>query len=147
MTDMPDYIEARIRQRQPAGGAVVAGSTPVVAFGDVRKSKVATLGWNPSKWEFLDGAGNELEGGERRLETLKSIEVNDLVDAPVELVHRVFEGCCNYFHRRPYGRWFNKLERVLKQVDASYCEGSACHLDLVNGQPIRCGANFLRSKR
>jgi hypothetical protein len=127
---MPDYIEARIRQRRPAGGAVVAGSTPVVAFGDVRRSKVATLGWNPSKREFLDKHGNELEGSERRLETLKSIGVSDPAGVPVEFAHRVFEGCCNYFHRQPYG-WFNKLERVLKQVDASYCDGSACHLDLV----------------
>jgi hypothetical protein len=128
---MPEYIEARIRQRPPAGGAVVASSTPVIAFGDVQKSEVATLGWNPSKREFLDSGGNELEGGERRLETLKSIGVKDLGDAPVEFVRRVFEACCNYFHCRPYGRWFNKLERVLKQVDASYYDGSACHLDLV----------------
>jgi hypothetical protein len=131
MTDLPDYIEARIRRRRPAGGAVVACSTPVVAFGDVRKSKVATLGWNPSKREFLASGGNELEGDERRLETLKSMGVNDLADAPVEFVNRVFQGCCNYFHRRPYDRWFNKLERVLKQVDASYYDGSACHLDFV----------------
>lgn len=131
MTDMPQYIEARIRKRQPAGGVVVEGSTPVVAFGDVNKSKVATLGWNPSKQEFLDGSGNELEGDDRRLETLRSIGVNDLADAPVEFVSRVFEGCCNYFNRRPYSRWFNKLERVLRQVDASYYDGSACHLDLV----------------
>jgi hypothetical protein len=131
VTDVPDYIEARIRQRRPAGGAVVAGSTPVVAFGDVRKSKVATLGWNPSKREFLDGGGNELQGDERRLETLKSIGVNDLADAPGEFVNRVFQGCCNYFHRTPYGRWFNKLERLLKQVNASYYDGSACHLDFV----------------
>lgn len=128
---MPDYIEARIRRRRPSGGLVVVGSTPVVAFGDVRKSKVATLGWNPSKREFLDHDGNELVGGERRLETLKSVGVNDLADAPVEAVRRVFQACNNYFHRRPYGRWFNKLEKILKQVDASYYDDSACHLDLV----------------
>ncbi len=129
MTEMPDYIEARIRQGRPADGSVVAGSTPVVAFGDALKSKVATLGWNPSKREFLDSNGNEL-WVKRRVETLKSIGVTDLADAPVEAVLRVFEACNNYFHHHPYG-WFNKLQKVLKHFDASYCDDSARHLDFV----------------
>jgi hypothetical protein len=130
MTDIPDYIEARIRQRPPAAAPVVPGSTPVVAFGDVRKSKVATLGWNPSKLEFLDRDGNELVGDERRLETLASIGENDLVAASADAVRRIFQTCNNYFHRNPY-HWFNKLEKILKHVGVSYYDGSACHLDLV----------------
>ena len=130
MTDIPDYIEARIRQGRPTAGPVVVGSTPVIAFGDVRKSEVATLGWNPSKLEFLDRDGNELVGDERRLETLASLGENDLVAASADAVRRVFQACNNYFHRNHY-HWFNKLEKILKQVDASYFNGSACHLDLV----------------
>jgi hypothetical protein len=56
---------------------------------------------------------------ERRLETLASIGENELMDAPIEAVHRVFQACNNYFHRRPY-RWFNGLERILKKMDSSY---------------------------
>ena len=59
----------------------MAGSTPVVAFGDVRKAAVATLGWNPSKREFLDSRGNELVRTERRLETLASLGESDLATA------------------------------------------------------------------
>ena len=31
----------------------------------------------------------------------------------------------------PYQRWFDVLEKVLKQIGAGYYDGSACHLDLV----------------
>jgi hypothetical protein len=73
MAIVPAYVEARIRQRPLARVRVLPGSTPVVAFGDVRKATVATLGLNPSKYAFLDHRGDEREGGERRLETLKSL--------------------------------------------------------------------------
>jgi hypothetical protein len=129
--DVPDYVEARIRQLPPIGVPVVRGSTPVIAFGSARDSNVATLGWNPSKLEFLDRGGNELVKDERRLETLASIGAADLADAPTDAILRVFDACNNYFHRKPYWRWFNKLEKILNCVDASYCDNSACHLDFV----------------
>jgi hypothetical protein len=83
MAIVPSYVEARIRQRPPAGVRVLPGSTPVVAFGDVRKATVATLGLNPSKYEFLDHRGDEREGGERRLETLTSLGKGDLTTASI----------------------------------------------------------------
>ncbi len=36
-----------------------------------------------------------------------------------------------YFQRKPYRWWFDQLEEVLQGCGASYCDGSACHLDLV----------------
>lgn len=130
LTATPDYVAARIRQRSPTGLPVVVGSTRVVAFGDVRTARVATLGLNPSKVEFLDYGGRELTGDERRLETLASLGVTDLASAPDETVARVFNGCNTYFKRRPY-RWFDRLGKVLENLGASYVGGSACHLDLV----------------
>jgi hypothetical protein len=130
---VPEYIEARIRQRPPGGVPVVPGSTPVVAFGDVRKATVATLGWNPSRREFLDRNGKELTGaGQRRLETRSSLGLKerDLSSASPEAVRRVFEGCNGYFQRCPY-QWFNRLEKVLSLLGESYYTGTACHLDLV----------------
>jgi hypothetical protein len=67
---MPDYIVERIRRPPPEGCEVVPGSTPVIAFGDVRTARVATLGLNPSKSEFLNKHGQELTGAHRRLATL-----------------------------------------------------------------------------
>jgi hypothetical protein len=131
MKDAPDYIEARIRQRPLTVGPIVVGSTPVVAFGNVLTAAVATLGWNPSKLEFLDRNGNELLDDARRLETLASTGESDLAEAPAEAIRRVFRGCNDYFLRRPYKIWFKKLEKILKHLGVSYYDGSACHLDFV----------------
>jgi hypothetical protein len=127
---VPDYIAARITQPAPAGVRIVPHSTPVIAFGDVRRAWCATLGWNPSKLEFLDSTGRLLNGDARRLETSESLNLTSS-SAKREFGKRVFDGCNRYFHRRPYRRWFDVLEKVLKHVGASYYDGSACHLDLV----------------
>lgn len=131
MESVPEYIEQRIRQPLPTGMPVVPGSTPVIAFGDLRRANVATLGWNPSKLEFLDQAGSELSGGQRRLETLTSLTHRDLSTAPAAVIREVFEGCNHYFQRNPYRRWFDVLEKVLKRLNVSYYDGTACHLDFV----------------
>ena len=67
--------------------------------------------------------------GLRRFETLRSLGVEALDDAPSEVILRVWHRCNGYFHGNPY-RWFNRLEQVLKAVDASYFGDTACHLDL-----------------
>lgn len=133
---VPAYVEARIRRPRPAGLPVVPGSTPIIPFGDVRKAKIATLGLNPSKSEFLGRDGKELMGANRRLETLLSLGERDLSSAAAGSILRVFQGCNNYSQRRPFRKWFNVLEKILRPLGASYydgtaCSNAACHLDLV----------------
>src|SRR5439155_1423221 len=60
------YMVSMVRRLPPPCAPVVAGSTPVVAFGDPGRAHVATLGINPSAHEFLEG-GKLLVGGSRRL--------------------------------------------------------------------------------
>jgi hypothetical protein len=135
--DLPPYTEERIRRPLSDADWIVRGSTPVVSFGDVRTAAVATLGWNPSKREFLDRAGSEFADEDRRLETLASLGVNALNDAPREAIVRVFRGCNTYFQRPSYYWWFNKLDGVLRGLGASYFidpagqRKLACHLDIV----------------
>ena len=131
MTKIPDYIEQRIRRPILADSCVVPGSTPVVAFGNARTATVATLGLNPSRLEFLDRNGHELIGNDRRLATHLSLGLSDLSDAPSSVVEQVLHDCIKYFSRNPYWQWFSHLERVLNDIGASYSDGSACHLDLV----------------
>ncbi len=131
MTTVPDYIEQRIRRPIPVDSCVVSGSTPVVAFGNARTASVATLGLNPSRLEFLDRNGHELIGGDRRLATHRSLGLSYLSDAPSSAVEQVLHDCDEYFSRNPYWRWFGHLEKVLNDIGASYSDGSACHLDLV----------------
>lgn len=127
---VPEYIERRIRSPIPKGCKVVPDSTPVVAFGDPTKARIATLGINPSKREFLDQNENELKCDERRFETLGSLGVTRMAEAPDSAVAKVFKTSCQYFHGNPFGKWFNHLENLLCEIDGSYYKGSACHLDL-----------------
>ena len=128
---IPQYIERRIRCTVPADSHIVSGSTPVVSFGNAQSSTTATLGLNPSRLEFLDRNGNELFGSSRRLATHKSLGISDLTNAKSEVIDRVLGDCRTYFHRNPYRRWFDQLEPILNACGASYYNGSACHLDLI----------------
>jgi hypothetical protein len=125
---VPAYVAARIRRPPPPDCHVLPRSTPVVAFGDPRRSAAATLGLNPSRIEFEEN-GVELTGKCRRFETLASLGVERLDDASDEVITRVWNRCNRYFHGNPYA-WFDRLEDVLLAVDASYFGGTACHLDL-----------------
>ena len=88
---VPEYIERRIRSPIPKGCKVVPDSTPVVAFGDPTKAKIATLGINPSKQEFLDQEGNEIKYSKRRFETLGSLDLPSMTEASDSAVAQVFE--------------------------------------------------------
>ena len=129
-SQVPDYIERRIRCPVPADSRVIPGTTPVVAFGDVSQARVATLGINPSLAEFLQ-QGKELIACDRRLATHRSLGVSDLEKAPAAAIEQVLADCNGYFQRNPYRGWFDQLEPVLKACGASYYDGTACHLDLV----------------
>jgi hypothetical protein len=130
-TDVPAHLAAMIR-REPPVDAVVSGSTPVVSFGDLGTARIATLGLNPSRVEFLDREGRELTGRDRRLATLRSLEAEQLDRLDDDQVAQVVRDCFSYFSRQPYTQWFDRLDRVLQHgAGASYYDGSACHLDLV----------------
>ncbi len=65
------------RLRRPPSPSSVHGSLPVLAFGDLFKAGIATVGLNPSRREFLDNHGRELDGPKRRFETLGSLGARD----------------------------------------------------------------------
>ena len=131
MPDLPDYVEERLRRRVPDGCCVVPGSTPVLSFGPTTSARIATVGLNPSRVEFLDGKGHELVGETRRLATLASLGTKSLADASDDALRRVVDDCETYFHRNPYCKWFKPLQELIAVCGASYLDGSACHLDLV----------------
>ena len=129
---LPDYLRKMVRRPVPSN-VVVAGATPVVAFGDPTRAEIATLGINPSKSEFINGA-HLLPDSKRRLATLESLGANDLASLSDEQIGEVIDDCARYFdsNRNPYGRWFNPLDKLLRDgADVSFYDGTACHLDLV----------------
>ena len=112
---------------------VIPWSSPVLSFGDVAAARVATLGLNPSNREFVDGAGNELDGPSRRFHTLGSLGLDAWRDAQPHHLALIAESCRCYFAVNPYDTWFKRLDNLLSDLKVSYYSTlfSACHLDLV----------------
>ncbi len=130
---LPAYLEARIRRPVPTTLNVVPHSTPVVAFGDFYRAEIATLGLNPSRREFLSVSGELLPVALKRFETTISLGVESLESAPPTSLLRIVDACRDYFDlgHNAYMAWFGQLNEILRHLDASYVDRSACHLDLV----------------
>jgi hypothetical protein len=128
---MPSYLIDMVRRQPPLDCQVMPGTVPVVSFGDVRTARVATLGINPSSGEFAD-KGGFLTEGKRRLATLASLGADDPASLSDEQVATAVRECFRYFDVNPYNKWFKPLDMILTLgLGASYYDGSACHLDLV----------------
>lgn len=106
---------------------------PVPYFGKLRNSTLATLGINPSNREFVDVAGEELDGDSRRFPTLGSLGLQTWVDASSLDVSAIVSACDGYFVGNPYSRWFDTLDALMRPAGASYysVDSPAAHLDLV----------------
>jgi len=129
---IPDYLMNMVRRQMPSDCGVIEDSTPVVSFGNPHTTRVATLGINPSRKEFLDDKGDLLRGQDRRFETLPSVGADRCENLSDSQVASIIEGCNSYFKRRPYMTWFKPLEQIIEAGAAvSYIAGTACHLDLV----------------
>jgi hypothetical protein len=110
---------------------VIPWSCPVPVFGNLATSYVATLGLNPSNREFVDAAGNELNGEKRRFETLGSLGLANWRDVGGGHLHKILQSFQDYFSNNPYDGWFKKLDTVIAETSASYYRGTASHLDLI----------------
>lgn len=112
---------------------VMGWTCPVPYFGRMRHATVATVGINPSNREFVDAAGQELDGEDRRFPTLGSLGLRTWADASSLDVTAIVSACDGYFWGNPYNRWFGTLELILRSAGVSYysVENSAVHLDLV----------------
>lgn len=133
---LPSYLRAMVRRSPPAQAPVVAGSTPVIAFGDPSRAEIASLGINPSKREFVETSAM-LAGDQRRLATLDSLGADHLASLTDEQVREVVDDCARYFQRNPYRQWFDPLDHLLRDaLGASFHDGSAW----CSGRRTRSGA-------
>lgn len=129
---LPDLVD-RLKSAALGSSRVIAWGSPVPSFGDVSRSRVATLGLNPSNREFVDPAGRELDGEERRFHTLGSLGIDCWSKARACHYNLIAESCRAYFMRNPYDAWFRQLDHIITGTAASYYDESdlACHLDLI----------------
>jgi hypothetical protein len=129
---MTENTSKRIKTNPLPKLGIVEHSTPIVVFGNIEKSKVATLGINPSKNEFLNKENVLLSDDKKRFETLKSIGAQDLSNLSDIQVKHIYDACISYFKVNPYRKWFDQLENhILVKFNVSYYLESACHLDVV----------------
>jgi hypothetical protein len=112
---------------------VITQGAPIISFGDYSKSRIATLGLNPSDKEFYDSEENELVGNDRRFHTLSSLNLTSWDQIDKVSLKKILFTCENYFYGNSYDRWFKPLNIILSGTGASYYDSfnSACHLDLV----------------
>jgi len=129
---LDDLIE-RISLLAKENTSVIEWGSPVPMFGRLDRSRVATLGLNPSNREFVDAGGRELCGGERRFHTLASLSLAMWSDATAAHRQQIVEACTHYFTRNPYDGWFRKLDKIIMRSGSSYYaeKEPACHLDLI----------------
>jgi len=122
----------RERLRRPPTEASVPVSLPVLFFGDLFSARVVTVGLNPSDQEYTDGNGRLLTGVRQRFATLRTLGTSErgaLDDAACDEAIRWMR---HYFEPgKPIYRWFTALERVVGGLGASFADGTAAHLDLV----------------
>ncbi len=109
------------------------GSLPVLFFGDLFAAQVVTVGINPSKHEYLDRDGVELDAADRRFESLRSLGCADRSRLSARQCERAIGRMRAYFDAggNAYWRWFRPLRRVLDGMGFSLEQRSAAHLDLV----------------
>jgi hypothetical protein len=123
----------RLEAASPKDTRVIPWSCPVPSFGDVSRSRIATVGINPSNKEFVDDSHNELTEKRRRFHTLHSLGLKNWADAKEFHCSEIATSCRNYFEINPYDRWFRELDFLISGTSFSYYSSmfSACHLDVI----------------
>lgn len=112
--------------------SIIKWASPVICFGDITKSTVATVGLNPSDLEFVDSDGNELINS-RRFLTLSSLGLDDWTQIEPTHLDSILQYNLNYFENNPYKQWFDQLDYLISGTSHSYYfpYSKACHLDLI----------------
>ncbi len=118
---------------EPSRHGAIPWASPVPMFGILARSRVATLGLNPSNLEFVNRKGEQLDNEQRRFHSLSSLGLEHWSMARPRDIRNVWQYCETYFQRNPYDAWFKPLNRILSGLGVSYYDQfqPACHLDLV----------------
>lgn len=128
-------IERRLheRLRQPASSSIMPWSLPVLFFGDLLMAKIATVNINPLHQEHLKKHNAEIDGLDRRFETLGSPQLIDRSTLTEDQCNRAISSMGGYFDpvRPAYTRWFAPITRLVQGLGYHYSASEVTHLDLV----------------
>jgi hypothetical protein len=127
------YLIKQMNEDRLLSSDIINWAAPVISFGNVENSKIATLGINPSNREFVDLNNVELNDNERRFYTLNSLNLKNWSSIQDNQLEKIISSCNDYFVSNPYDGWFKQLDFIISGSSMSYYFPSreACHLDLV----------------
>ncbi len=97
-----DTLIGLLQQGDPIFLGAIPWAPPVVSFGNPAKSRIATLGLNPSNLEFVDSKGKQLLVPHNRFESLTTLQARTWSEVAQHGVARVWQACENYFYGNPY---------------------------------------------
>lgn len=147
MNNIVPPLLARFADSKLSQADVIPWSCPVPVFGNLMTAYVGTVGLNPSNREFVDAAGNELNGLQRRFETLRSLGLSNWKGAQAADIQRILKSFQGYFGNNPYDGWFRRLDALISATHASYYYGTAAHLDLIPYATFRKWGNLSSMQR
>jgi hypothetical protein len=130
---LKDKLQKLLASSELLDCEVISWASPVIAFGNYKRSLIATVGLNPSNREFVDKKGNELTGYEKRFQTLSSLKIDcweALDENGFDLIERSWS---DYFQVNPYVGWFKDMDLIISGTNNSFfdIDSKACHLDLI----------------
>jgi hypothetical protein len=131
---LDELLIERIMRPVPRDAHIVPVSFPITSFGDPSSARVATLSINPSVIEYtkLFRGHAILPVGAKRLIDRETLNLGQLEIPSLEQSRAILDGNHAYFRNNPYFQWFKWLQDwVLSPIGASFHDGSAVHLDLV----------------
>jgi len=123
----------RQRLRISPSESSVAGSLPILFFGDALSARLATIGINPSKFEYLHRNGQMLKGKNKRFASIESLDAVSREALSDFQADRAIDDMRSYFDdgKPVYGSYFRHLHNFLDGMGTSYGSRSVSHLDLV----------------
>ena len=107
------------RLRRPPSPSSLRGSVPVLFFGDIQSARVATVALNPGP-------------DQRFLQNLSSLSAPNRHELTTQQCDRAIASMREYFGLgHVLLTYFRGLDRVTKELGASYAQGGVVHLDIV----------------
>lgn len=112
-----------------ASDLIIKDYVPILYFGDIMNSRIATVGLNPSDKEYYDSVGQSYDRFVSK-ENLQIDSWSNISNEKIDLIKNSFD---YYFNHRPYKNWFNRLEDLLVDGEFSYYfpYNNIVHLDII----------------
>lgn len=128
-----EQINKLLNYEQKHDNLIIPWACPIISFGDFNKSRIATIGLNPSDKEFINNSGNKLGKSQVRFPTLQLLGINNWTQVTKKERDIIIKSCQDYFINNPYNQWFKPLDFLIAGTNFSFYfpRLNVCHLDII----------------